>query len=258
MQSKAIAMLDQCGDPARSLRERAQHGLAGRLQRSPDTPVSSTPGPDPTGPIKDGAQRVKPHPGTDNPRPSAFTKVKNLDEQTLRVFFYQGVAPCSVLDRVEVEYGTKTIGDHSVRRDRNRRRKTLPASRSRSTTTWTWSSTNRSTVGRSSTALPSSRVRRLVGRLAEALFELRVPLEVAILQSLLHLPVDSRRLIQQPSSALAPSCSVAPALQVPRARSGSSGSSGSLGFFGDGAAEEIAISSSIASSSVSANITSSP
>jgi hypothetical protein len=77
---------------------------------SPDTPVTSTPGPDPTGPIKGGAQRVEPRPGTDNPRPSAFTKVKELDEQSLRVFFYQGVAPCSVLDRVEVEYGTETIG----------------------------------------------------------------------------------------------------------------------------------------------------
>jgi hypothetical protein len=76
---------------------------------SPDTRVTNSPG-DPTGPIKGGAQKVEPRPGTDDPRPSAFAKVKVLDDRTLRVFFYQGVAPCSVLDRVEVEYGTETIG----------------------------------------------------------------------------------------------------------------------------------------------------
>lgn len=43
-------------------------------------------------------------------RPTAFRNAKVLDETTIRIFFYQGVAPCSVLDRVDIEYGTETIG----------------------------------------------------------------------------------------------------------------------------------------------------
>ena len=43
-------------------------------------------------------------------RPQRFEKVKVLDDSTVRVFFYQGVAPCSVLDRVDVEYGAQTVG----------------------------------------------------------------------------------------------------------------------------------------------------
>lgn len=75
----------------------------------PDTPTSNTPAPNPTGSIEDGAQRVVPDPGAESPRPHSYEKVKKLDEEKLRVFFYQGVAPCSVLDRVEVEYGTETV-----------------------------------------------------------------------------------------------------------------------------------------------------
>ena len=83
---------------------------AGGNSNSPDTPVTSTPEPQPTGPIKQGAQRVEPQPGMKDVRPQQFEKVKVLDDDTLRVFFYQGVAPCSVLDRVDVEYGTETVG----------------------------------------------------------------------------------------------------------------------------------------------------
>ena len=43
-------------------------------------------------------------------RPQRFEKVEVIDDTTLRVFFYQGVAPCSVLDRVDVEYGAQTVG----------------------------------------------------------------------------------------------------------------------------------------------------
>jgi hypothetical protein len=77
---------------------------------SPDTPVSSTPEPEPSGPIKQGAQKVEPTPGMDDVQPSRFERVKVVDDDTLRVFFYQGVPPCSVLDRVDVEYGTQTVG----------------------------------------------------------------------------------------------------------------------------------------------------
>ena len=83
---------------------------AGGDSSSRDTPVSSTPEPQPTGPVKQGAQRVEPRPGMKDVRPQRFEMVKVLDEDTVRVFFYQGVAPCSVLDRVDVEYGTQTVG----------------------------------------------------------------------------------------------------------------------------------------------------
>jgi hypothetical protein len=77
---------------------------------SPDDVVSSTPGSDTPTPSDPQAGRVTPDPNAIDARPSAFEKVKVLGERKLRVFFYQGVPPCSVLQRVDVEYGTETIG----------------------------------------------------------------------------------------------------------------------------------------------------
>jgi hypothetical protein len=75
---------------------------------SPDTPVANTPGNEP--PTKGGAQRVVPDPDVIDALPHIFEKAKVLNETTVRLFFYQGVAPCSALQRVDVEYGTKTVG----------------------------------------------------------------------------------------------------------------------------------------------------
>ena len=98
----AALFLVGCGDPSDT------SDAAGGA--SPDTPVSSTPQPDPSGPIKGGAQKVEPQPGMADVRPQIFHKVKVLNDRELRVVFYQGVPPCSVLDRVDVEYGAKTVG----------------------------------------------------------------------------------------------------------------------------------------------------
>lgn len=97
-----ILLVGSCGS------EEASDG--GGSSRDPDAPVSSTPEPQPTGPVRQGAQKVVPTPGMDDVRASRFEKAKAIDENTVRVFFYQGVAPCSVLDRVDVEYGTQTVG----------------------------------------------------------------------------------------------------------------------------------------------------
>ena len=90
-----------CGDESGS--------PGGSRGRDPDAPVTSTPIPQPSGPNKNGPQRVEPQPGMAGVRPHGFDRVKVLDDRTVRVFFYQGIAPCSVLDRVDIEYGTKTV-----------------------------------------------------------------------------------------------------------------------------------------------------
>jgi hypothetical protein len=105
-----LCLLVGCGSERSS-----DPGAGGNAANSsdPDTPVTNTPGTTPPGqepPTKGGAQRVTPNPDAVDARPQNFTKAKTLNHRTVRVFFYQGVAPCSVLQRVEVEYGTQTIG----------------------------------------------------------------------------------------------------------------------------------------------------
>jgi hypothetical protein len=78
----------------------------------PDTPVSSCPGdeePPTTGPW-DGAEPVEPRPGMVGVTPIPFDHVDVADDdRTLTVFFYSGVEPCYVLDRVEVVEGPGSI-----------------------------------------------------------------------------------------------------------------------------------------------------
>jgi hypothetical protein len=76
---------------------------------APDAPVSSTPDDDPTGPVKSGAQRVEPQPGMVDVRPYRFEQAKLISGNRVRIFFYQGVPPCSVLDRVDVQYREASI-----------------------------------------------------------------------------------------------------------------------------------------------------
>jgi predicted small secreted protein len=107
----AGALLAACGDP-NTTGAGSDGGGGGNVSESPDpdTPVTNTPGDDPTGPVKGGAQKVEPNPDAVDARPHIFEKAKVLDERTLRFSFYQCVAPCSSLQRVDVEYGTETIG----------------------------------------------------------------------------------------------------------------------------------------------------
>jgi len=80
----------------------------------PDAAVSFTPcpGDEPPAPVdpKDGAQLVEPRPGMADVRPHPFDDVVvGDDDRTLTVFFWSGVEPCYVLDRVDVAYGPDTI-----------------------------------------------------------------------------------------------------------------------------------------------------
>jgi hypothetical protein len=77
----------------------------------PDTPVSSCPGDEPrTTDPGDSAEPVEPRPGMINVAPIPFDHVEvGADGRTLTVFFYSGVEPCYVLDRVDVQAGPGTI-----------------------------------------------------------------------------------------------------------------------------------------------------
>ena len=57
-----------------------------------------------------GAQLVEPTPGMADVRPHIFDHVSvNDDGSSVTVFFWSGVEPCYVLDRVEVEYGADAV-----------------------------------------------------------------------------------------------------------------------------------------------------
>lgn len=90
-------VLAACGQPGGGLVP------GGGGATSPDEAVSATPapGPEPTGP---GYTLVEPRPGMAGVHPIGFERARPLgDGSTLRVIFWGGVEPCSVLDSVEVE-----------------------------------------------------------------------------------------------------------------------------------------------------------
>jgi hypothetical protein len=76
---------------------------------APDDTVSSAPcipGPMP----KPRPLIVVPRPGMADVRPTAFTSATVLpDDRTVDVRFWSGIEPCSVLDHVDVAYGTDTV-----------------------------------------------------------------------------------------------------------------------------------------------------
>ncbi len=80
----------------------------------PDAIVSYTPCPGDDEPVVtdpyDGAQRVEPTPGMAGVNPTAFDKVVvGDDDRTLTIFFWSGVEPCYVLDRVDVDASRDAI-----------------------------------------------------------------------------------------------------------------------------------------------------
>ena len=80
----------------------------------PDAAVSYTPCPGDDDPVVtdpyDGAQKVEPSPGMAGVNPTAFDKVVVGDDgRTLTIFFWSGVEPCYVLDRVEVDESRDAI-----------------------------------------------------------------------------------------------------------------------------------------------------
>ena len=93
-----LFVLAACGQPS------PQPGGSGGSSGDDDV-VSSTPNDNPSndepGP---GAKLVTPQGDAQNVIPGAWRRVKMVDEDTLKVFFWGGVEPCSVLDSVDVSY----------------------------------------------------------------------------------------------------------------------------------------------------------
>jgi hypothetical protein len=90
-------ILAACGQPS---------GPSGGSDSSRDEDVvSSNPNdnPSPNDP-GGGAMLVTPQGDAQNVIPGAWRRVKVVDEDTLKVFFWGGVEPCSVLDSVDVSY----------------------------------------------------------------------------------------------------------------------------------------------------------
>jgi hypothetical protein len=79
-------------------------GCAGRADPGagpgPDTPVTATPAPGPTGP--GGAMEVTPRPGLVDVRPQAWDRAEPVGPRRVRVEFYGGVEECEGLDHVDV------------------------------------------------------------------------------------------------------------------------------------------------------------
>ncbi|HZJ26211.1 MAG TPA: hypothetical protein VFF40_04230 [Acidimicrobiia bacterium] len=79
-------------------------GSGGSGDAGLDTTITSPPdsSPNPTPP--DGAQEVEPRPGMDDVHPISFdSAIPSADGRSLTVAFTGGVAPCFVLDHVDVD-----------------------------------------------------------------------------------------------------------------------------------------------------------
>lgn len=74
-------------------------------------PAPAPPAPAPAIPDPPGYQPaiVKPRAGMDNVQRVTWRRAEVLNDRTLRIHYESGVEPCSVLDRVEVEYRASEI-----------------------------------------------------------------------------------------------------------------------------------------------------
>ena len=98
-------MLGACGEPASETA--INPGSGGSA--SPDEPVSSTPDPG----VRPGAGKrtlITPRPGMADLQPMGWDRAKVADDgMSVKLNFYIGVAPCYVLDHVDVDYGPKKV-----------------------------------------------------------------------------------------------------------------------------------------------------
>lgn len=92
--------------------------IAPTFPAPPPSPSPNGPGPPPANPpappaIPDppGYQPtvVTPRPGMENVHPVTWRRAEMINERTVRIHYESGVAPCSVLDRVEVDYRPSEI-----------------------------------------------------------------------------------------------------------------------------------------------------
>jgi hypothetical protein len=120
----AMLLLGACGNPsseARSAGGRTSSGNGstgsassgnGSTGSGDDPAVYEPPGNKPDGGVAGGGGKtlvVTPK-GSRDPQASHWEDVEIIDDDTIRVFFWSGVGPCHVLDRVDVDYGNKKIG----------------------------------------------------------------------------------------------------------------------------------------------------
>jgi hypothetical protein len=76
----------------------------------PDSPVTSSPVPPPTGPLPSPSPRVvEPRPGLTDIRPQPWDSARPRGPDTLLVAFYSGVHQCYGVDRVEVDYAPRKV-----------------------------------------------------------------------------------------------------------------------------------------------------
>jgi hypothetical protein len=76
-----------------------------------DTQVYEPPGNKPGGGAGGGkALVVDPQPISGSAQPSHWEEARIIDDDTVKLFFWSGVEPCHVLDRVDVDYGAKKVG----------------------------------------------------------------------------------------------------------------------------------------------------
>jgi hypothetical protein len=76
----------------------------------PEAGVGFTPCPDDQRPGPPEPQIVEPRPGMDDVRARPFdTATVGDDGRTVTIDFVSGIEPCSVLDHVKVQYGSKTV-----------------------------------------------------------------------------------------------------------------------------------------------------
>lgn len=111
----AVLALSACGSDAEQGEpvETVQGGGDGG-GAAPDSSTSasptSAPSTGPTQPTGPGAPEVvEPRAGMDNIRPVRWESAKSQSERVVRVRFYGGVAPCDVLDSVEVDYRSAQV-----------------------------------------------------------------------------------------------------------------------------------------------------
>jgi hypothetical protein len=124
----ALVLFGACGEPSsesgagggradggRSSGGNPGGGAGGNTGSGDDTVVYEPPGNKPGGGAGGGASGgkalvVDPQPISGTALPSHWEEARIIDDDTIKLFFWSGVEPCHVLDRVDVDYGAKKIG----------------------------------------------------------------------------------------------------------------------------------------------------
>ncbi len=85
-------------------------GAGGNTGSGDDTVVYEPPANKPGGGADGRALVVDPQPISGTALPSHWQEARIIDDDTIKLLFWSGVEPCHVLDRVDVDYGSKKVG----------------------------------------------------------------------------------------------------------------------------------------------------